>query len=108
MDCVDGPTLASEKGIIYREYYAEDFPAGHEGVRDIGKTTKYNSKAFMDVCDSYNAQRDTSNDPECLAITYDANLTSSIAAYNENCYFKDAQSTGLASENSTSIAAKAH
>jgi hypothetical protein len=108
MDCVDGRTLASEEGIIYREYCAEDFPAGRDGVHDISKTIKYTFQACMDACDSHNAQRNLRNDPECLAITYDANLTSSIAAYNANCYLKDAQGTGLASEMSTSSAAKAH
>jgi hypothetical protein len=89
MDCVDARTLASEEGITYREYCAEDFPAGRDGVRDISKTTTYTFQACIDACDPYNTQRDTRNDPECL-------------------YLKDAQGTGLASENSTSSAAKAH
>lgn len=108
MDCVDARTLAIEEGITYREYCAEDFPAGRDGVRDISKMTTYTFQACIDACDSYNTQRDTRNDLECLAMTYDANLTSSISAFNANFYLKDAQGTGLASENSTSSAAKAH
>jgi len=108
MDCVDGCTLASEEGIIYREYCAEDFPAGRDVVHDISKTIKYTFQACMDACDSYNTQRNLPDDPECLAITYDVNLTSSIAACNASCYLKDAHGTGLASGNSTSSATKAH
>ena len=98
-------TYQASDGTLFTEYCFTDWPggepaAGGDGtVDDLFLTTVYTFTACIEACVSYNKNASQGNQ-RCGAITYNANLTSSVNEQGGNCFIKnmkgvDVQSSAL-------------
>lgn len=89
----DPQTYRTGKGTTFVAYCFTDWPTGHRAfdgdgiVKDIGKATVYDFESCMEECEKFNDEN--GNETRCWAITYSANLTSSIGGQGGNCFLKD-------------------
>ena len=91
----DAPqTYRSDTGTTFVQYCFADWPRnddafeGEDKVHDLGKVTVYTMQSCMDACEKYNDDLG-SDGTKCMAVTYNANLTSSISNRGANCFLKD-------------------
>jgi hypothetical protein len=77
---------------------------GDDVVKDIHRTITYTFEDCMNYCETYNKN----NPPtKCAAVTYNANLTSSVAGQDGNCFLKDRRGSAVSSDSLVASASTA-
>lgn len=91
-------TYTSSSGTHFTQFCFTDWPSGGAAadgrgeVEDLRRLTLYTFEDCMDACVSYNEDLEEEEDAtECLAVTYNSNLTSILAVGKQggNCFLKN-------------------
>lgn len=107
----DPQTYENIQGATFVGYCFTDWPRGTDAsdgngiVSDLSKATVYTFEACMDACVEYNS-RLGQDETQCWAVTYNANLTGSIAGQGANCFLKDNKGVDRLAEGLVASAAR--
>ncbi|KAF2716356.1 hypothetical protein K431DRAFT_19646 [Polychaeton citri CBS 116435] len=93
-------TYTTSDDTVFMEECYTDYASGSptwnstsSEIANLGRATVYSFRACMQACDDYNNNVDP-EDTQCMAVSYNANLTYAVQAYGGNCVFKNTRGAG--------------